>query len=231
MLLCAVAADPQQHTFLAGDRIITLDVRFFEPYQGSRLVFYRGEDTQNPICWSGDGQEGECPAHFVGVVTTVTFTVNGATGKLRGKTAIRESVTVTSQSPDLPPRAPIERTQGLVDGAVTDVQAFGYDETDIPEGERETVRKQAKERLWRVCRQELYLNSQKLPFATIIWRYTLDKIQILRVEGNRMQDYEPASEMAGAVSSPHGQTENRERVLRERVAESGARHSQTRRSR
>jgi hypothetical protein len=181
-----VKADPQHHTFAAGDRIITIDIRFFDPYRGSRLVFYRDEDPGLPICWSGDGQSGECPEHFVGALATATYRVKGSAGRLRRKTAIREAVTVTAQSPDLPPRPRLERRQVLLNGVLTDVQAFGYDESNIPESEREGVRKQAKLRLWRVCRQELYFDREILPFAIITWRYTLDTIEILGVQGNKV---------------------------------------------
>lgn len=178
------AGNPQRYTFTAGDRIIVIDIRFFDPYRGNRLVFYRDDNPDKPICWSGDGQGGKCPEHFVGVLATVTYAVKRPGGKLGGKTAIRESVTVTSQSPDLPPRPPVDRTQVLSKGTMTDVQAFGYDESDIPEGQRETVRKQAKERLWRVCRQELYLDRALTPFAVITWRYTIDAVEIVGVQGN-----------------------------------------------
>jgi len=50
-----------------------------------------------------------------------------------------------------------------MNGAISDLEAFGYDESDIAQGERETERQRSKERLWRLwrlcrlCRQELYL--------------------------------------------------------------------------
>ena len=121
----------------------------------------------------------------MGTLATVTYTVKRSAGKLRGKTAIREAVTVDSQSPDLPPRPPVDRTQVLLSGVLTDVQAFGYDESDIPEGEREGVRKQAERRLWRVCRKELYLDRETVPFAIITWCYTLDTIEIVGLQGNK----------------------------------------------
>jgi hypothetical protein len=183
LVYAAVAADVQHRTFVAGARSITFDVQFFPPYQGNRLAFYRDEEHHNPICWSGAGETRHCPDHFVGSVATVTYTVRRA-GKLQRKTAIREYVTVISQSPDLPPRQPAEKTQMPLNGVITDVQAFGYDETDISEGERETVRKKAKDRLWRLCRQELYLESDTTPFAILTWRYTLDAIEIVDVRGN-----------------------------------------------
>jgi hypothetical protein len=71
----------------------------------------------------------------------------------------------------------------LTNSAINDLQVFGYDESDIAEGERDAERQKSKERLWRVCRQELYLNGEAAPFATKSWRYTLDGIEIVRVQG------------------------------------------------
>ena len=172
----------EHHAFASGDHIIFSDIRFADPYTGTRLVFRDGRSRQE-ICLAGNGESGECPDHFVGTVAMVKFTVTRAGRKLRDKASIREHVTVTGQSTDLPPRQPFDKTQVLKDGAINDLQAFGYDEGDIPEGERVALRRRAKQRLWRECRQELFLNTQPTPFATIIWRYTLNAIKILSVEG------------------------------------------------
>jgi hypothetical protein len=182
MLLTATAAEPQRYTFTSGGHIITMDVRFSDPYLGKRLAFY-DDAARKEICLVGNGETGSCPQLFVGVVAAVKFTVKRAGGKLRGKTSIREFVTVTAQSPDLPPRPPFEGTQVLTNGAISDLQAFGYDESDIAESERNAERQKSKERLWRLCRQELYLNDETAPFATINWRFTLDAIEIASVQG------------------------------------------------
>lgn len=173
---------PQRYTFASGEYIIVMDVSFADPYLGTRLVF-RDEKSRQEICLAGNGNRGICPDRFVGTVATVTFTIARAGRKLRGKASIREHVTVTGQSADLPPRPPVDKTQVLKSGAINDLQAFGYDEDDIPANEREAVRTKAKQRLWRVCRQDLFLNNERAPFATIFWRYTLNAIEILSVEG------------------------------------------------
>lgn len=162
-----------------------MDVRFDKPYVSTRLVFYDDKDPLKPICFTGNGENGACPNRFVGAVAIVTFTVKSADGKLRSKTSIREHVTVTAQSPDLPLRPPFDKTQVITKGTITDLQAFGYDESDIAEGEREAEREKSRKRLWRFCRQELYLNGETVPFAVIHWRYTLDAVEILRVESGR----------------------------------------------
>ena len=179
----ATAAEPQHHTFATGDYIITMDVHFLDPYVGKRLVFYNSADPGKEICAVRIGESGACPERFVGAVATVTFTVKRASGRIPSKTSIREYVTVIAQSPDLQPRPPFETTQLLTRGVISDLQVFGYEESHIAEGERAATRKESKERLWRLYRQELYLNGDKEPFAAIQWRHTLDRIQIVHVQG------------------------------------------------
>jgi hypothetical protein len=179
----AMACAPQRHTFTSDRYIVEMDIRCFDRYLGTRLAFTDDRDPTRQICFVGDGDPGACPNRFVGAVATVTFRVKRPGGKLRGKASIREYVTVTDQSPDLPPRPPVEKTQILAEGGViTDLQAFGYDESDIAEGQRLAERERSRERLWRFCRQELYLNGGKVPFAVISWRYTLDAIDIVTVQ-------------------------------------------------
>jgi hypothetical protein len=160
-----------------------MDVRFFDSYVGQRLAFRDERKPSREICLVDNGETGACLNHFVGSVTTVKFTVRRLRGRLRSGIAIREHVVVTAQSSDLPARPPFDKTQEFTSGAISDLQAFGYDERDIADGEREAERKKARERLWRICRQELYLNDETEPFATITWRYTIDAIEILRVQG------------------------------------------------
>ena len=178
----AAASEAQRYTFTAGNHAITMEVRFGKPYMGTRLVFYDDKDPLKSICFTGNGENGACPGRFVGAAALVTFRVKAAGGKLRSETSIREHVTVTGQSPDLPPRPPFDKTQVVKEGTVNDLQAFGYDEADIPEAQRGAERRRSKERLWRTCRQELYLNQETVPFAVINWRYTLDAIEIVDVE-------------------------------------------------
>ena len=193
----AIACESQHYTFMSGDHIISMEVSCFGPYRGTPLIFTGDIDPHQQLCFTGNGNPGACPNRFVGAVATVKFTVKRAAGKLRGKISIRESVVATEQSPDLPPRAPVEKTEVFTKGAITDLQVFGYDESDIGEGERQAEREKAKKRLWRLCDQKLYLNRETVPFATISWRYTLESIDILKVQGRTFVN----SELNAQVSS------------------------------
>jgi hypothetical protein len=185
VLSAVSAAELRHHRFTSGDYVITMDVRVFDAYVGQRLAFRDDRKPSREICLVNNGETGSCLNHFVGAVATVKFTVRRLRGKLRSGTSIREHVVVTEQSTDLPPRPPFDRTQTLTSGTITDLQAFGYDEGDLPESEREAERQKSRERLWRLCQQELYLNDEREPFAIISWRYTLDAIEILRVQSGR----------------------------------------------
>lgn len=179
------AADPQQHTFATGEHVVTMNARFLEPYVGKRLVFYSSADPTAEICAVRNGESRPCPERFVGAVAIVTFTLNRIDGKVASTGSIRELVTVVTQSPDLPPRAPFELTQPFIRGIISDVQVFGYEESDITEPMRASARKESQERTWRICRQELYLNDAKKPFAIIHWRHTVDRIDIMQVQAGK----------------------------------------------
>jgi len=183
--LAGVAGEPRRHTFTVGKCIITMEVSFGKPYEGRLLAFYDDNEPLKEPCFTGNGENGACPSRFVGAVAVVTYTVKVPGGQSRSKTSIREHVTVTAQSPDLPPRPPFDKSQVIAKGRIADIQAFGYDESGIVEGERKTERERSRKRLWRLCRQELYLNDETLPFAVIDWRYTLDAVEILRVQSGQ----------------------------------------------
>jgi hypothetical protein len=187
VLSAATAAELRRHIFDAGDHVIIMDVRLFDSYAGERLVFRDDRNPRVEICLAGNGEAGDCPKRFVGAVVAVKWTVKRTRGKLHGDTSIREHVVVTAQSPDLPPRAPFDKTQVLKEGTISDLQAFGYDEAEIPEAERESERRRSKDRLWRHCRQELYLNHKTVPFAVINWRYTLDAIELVDVQARAVR--------------------------------------------
>jgi|tagenome__1003787_1003787.scaffolds.fasta_scaffold20301864_2 hypothetical protein len=179
------AANPQQHTFVTGEHVVTMDIRFLEPYVGKRLVFHSTADPTAEICAVGNGEPGACPERFVGAVAIVTYTLKRINGKAAEAVSIRELVTVIAQSPDLRPRAPFELIQPILRGIISDVQVFGYEESDIAEALRVAARKESQERSWRICRQELYLNHAMEPFAIIDWRHTVSRIEIVQVRAGK----------------------------------------------
>jgi hypothetical protein len=181
LALMAFERDPQVHTFVTRRHVIYMEVHFHESYLGKRLVFYDSGNPAKEICVVPSGASVVCPNRFVGALATVTFTVKRAGGKSADRAVIREVVTVLAQSPELPPRPRFEKVQSATRGVIGDVQAFGYDETTIPEEQRASERNEWLG-LWTVYRQELYLNEDKIPFAVIQWRHTLERIEIVNIQ-------------------------------------------------
>ena len=140
--LMAAEPDPQNHTFTIRDYVIHMEVRFHEHYLGKRLVFYDSAHPAKEICFVPSGASASCPNRFIGAAATVTFAVKRPSGKSVNRAAIREVVTVLSQSPGLSPRSPVEKAQPATRGVISDQQVFGYDETEIPEDQRARERQE-----------------------------------------------------------------------------------------
>ncbi len=194
------------HSFQASGHSVAMTVSFQPPYLGKRLVFYPDSDPNQAICFSGDGEEGRCMERFVGAVALVKFTVRRANGKTPRSAKLAERVTVLSQSPGLPERPPFSKERLVVNGVGSDIQAFGYDESSVAERERTVMREAARTSLWRIYRQELYLNEDRLPFATVEWKHTLDGITLLNVTAGPPCSATPVE---SAIQSPAGKSRDR----------------------
>jgi hypothetical protein len=79
------------------------------------------------------------------------------------------------------PRPPFERVLPLAREIVSDIQAFGYNQTD-PEQESEA------KGLWCLLRQGLYLNDQATAFLIVHWKHTVNLVSLVDViPGDRTQ--------------------------------------------
>lgn len=170
------------YRFATGEYLIQMNVAFFEPYLGRRLIFFGSGDPRKELCYSGEyGTTSKCASRFVGAVAVVRYSAKAVNRAATRAITIREYVRVLAQSPDLPARAPFSMTQTLVNGIGSDIQAFGYDEASLKPADREQTREQAQVRLWRFCRQELYVDQESRPFAIVVWRYTLNRLSIIQI--------------------------------------------------
>jgi len=114
MLLSLAAISPvrsapqngAKYAFAAGDYSVEMKISFLDPYTGQRLSFSSGVDAGKELCFSaGDGQAEPCIGRFVGAAAVVQYSVRLANGKAPSLASIRERVTVSAQSPELPERA------------------------------------------------------------------------------------------------------------------------------
>lgn len=161
---------------------IQMKVAFYRPYAGTRLMFSNPADPKAAFNYFADnGPARDCLERFVGAVALVTYSVKLASGVTPNAVVIREGVTVLVQSSNLPARAPFSMSQKLINGIGSDIQAFGYDETPLKRANRVQTRRLAKAAWWRLCRQELYLDEETKPFAIAEWKYTLERITLVRI--------------------------------------------------
>jgi hypothetical protein len=165
----------------AGYRI-EMNVRFFAPYLGKRLAFYSSQNPGKELCYSANGDSSSCVERFVGAVAAVTYRFQPRRKNLPAPAAFREVVKVLSQSEGLDERPAYIREQSLVHAMGSDIQAFGYDEGAVAERERAALRAEWRG-MWRIYRQELFLNGDTEPFGVVEWKHTLHRIEVVRVKG------------------------------------------------
>jgi hypothetical protein len=184
------ASNPENqtiHHFSTRDCAIDLIVEALPSYLARPLVFYSNIHPNQRLCYSAEGLVTDsCMKRFVGAVTLVHFSVTPVR-RAAQCASIRESVATVAQYRGLPARPPFTMGQVLVEGVATDIKVFGYDEALLKPGGRKQVRQQARATWWRICRQELYLGDNA-PFAIVIWKCTLDRISILRVDSLSTRD-------------------------------------------
>src|SRR5690348_17175616 len=169
-----------KYGFATKDYSIQMAVTFFRPYVGRRLAFVSTIDPGKQVCYSADGSD-RCVEHLVGALAVGQYSVRLANGGIPRSGPIREDVTASAHSAGLPERAPVPAIQTLTNGIASDIQAFGYDESALSRAERTRGRKKAQAKLWRLCRQELYMNQDTKPFAIVEWKHTLNGISIVRI--------------------------------------------------
>ena len=186
--LCGAQEREEVYRLDTADYRIEMTVRFFPPYLGGRLAFHNSANPRKELCYSGNGDSSSCIERFVGALTAVTYRFQPRRKNLPAAATFREVVKVVSQPEGLDERPPYIRKQPLVHGVGSDIQAFGYDESAVAEPERAALRAQSRARMWRVYRQELFLNGDSEPFGVVEWKHTLDRIEVVRATGRQVPD-------------------------------------------
>lgn len=185
LLLSGADPTPQRevtYQFATSDYIIEMRVKFLAPFRGQRLAFYSNVEPEKEICYSGDPEAPDkCLQRFLGAGALVTYRVSRWDGDPPGPALIREHVTVLTQSPGLTARAPFSKTQSLARGMASDIQVFGFDEAPIKKADLARTREEMRRTLWRLYKQELYIDQELQPFAIVEWKHALDRISIVRI--------------------------------------------------
>ena len=179
--LCAAQERSQSYRLDTDDYRIQMTVRFFPPYLGRQLSFRSAVNPNKLLCYSGNGDSSSCLERFVGALAVVAYRFQAGRKGVPTAATFREIVNVVGQSDGLDPRPPYLREVRLVEGEGTDIQAFGYDESSLPDADRQAMRAQDSSSLWVLYRQKLFVNGDSQPFGIVEWKHTLNKIELVRV--------------------------------------------------
>ena len=199
---CGAQERAEVYRLDTADYRIEMTVRFFSPYLGRQLSFRSVANPKKLLCYSGNGDSSSCLERFVGALAVVTYRFQARRKHVAAAATFREVVNVVAQSDGLDPRPPYVREVRLVKGEGTDVQAFGYDESSVPEAEREALRAESRSRMWVVYRQELFVNGDSEPFGVVEWKHTLNRIEVVRVARHRLQGHRALTLPMGPGSRP-----------------------------
>jgi hypothetical protein len=153
------------YRFRAGGCDVRMSVEFYDHYSSSGFWFDERR-TDRSFCLSAQGETGRnCLTNFHGSVAIARY-------HIRPHARLREHVRTIDRDGRVSDRPPFERTLNVVDGVVSDIQAFGYEgngsATDGPEP-------------WCFLRQDLYFDGRNAPFLTVHWKHTLSAIRLLDV--------------------------------------------------
>ena len=153
------------YRFSLGGCTVTMSVEFYDRY-GSAGFWFKERHMDHSFCLSSEGKTGrECLANFHGALAIVHY-------RVPQRSILREYVRTIDQDHRLANRPPFERSLSVVDGVVSDIQAFGYEGGGAAEPGPEP---------WCFLRQDLYFGAQDMPFLTIHWKHSLSAIRLLDV--------------------------------------------------
>jgi hypothetical protein len=157
-------AEAVYHFNVAGCAV-KMSVEFYDKYSSAGFWFDERR-TNRSFCLSAQGDTGrDCLTNFHGSLAIVRY-------HIRPHAKLREHVRTIDRDGRLVDRPPFERTLSVVDGVVSDIQAFGY------EGNAPAV---AGPEPWCFLRQDLYFDGRTAPFVTIHWKHTMSAIRLLDV--------------------------------------------------
>jgi hypothetical protein len=156
------------------------EVRMSVEYFGklvSKDFGFRDRLTNRGFCLSANGDtDRNCLSQFSGSIAIAHYHFDSRSHS-QVPLRMRERVLTIDHDIRMNPRPAFERVLPVRQKVVSDIQAFGYQESDP-----ETTSSDAKSLpLWCLLRQDLYLNDQTAPFLIVHWKHTLDAINLVDV--------------------------------------------------
>lgn len=157
------------YRFLTAVGEVRMRVQHFTAPAAGRLMF-QDDLTARPFCLSADGEQNrDCVERFVGSMAIARYEFRS---HHMPPLILRERVVTIDQDDRMSPRPPYERELAVGRDVVSDIQVFGYTPDD-PEARPES--------LWRLLRQDLYLNAQTTGFLILHWKHTLKFVSLVDV--------------------------------------------------
>jgi hypothetical protein len=159
------------YRLLTPEGKVRMSVRYFASSTTDSFHF-RDDLTKRVFCLSANGEEKHgCLERFVGSMAIACYDFRS---RHRSQTPLnlRERVVTIDQDNRMSPRAPYESVLAVERDVASDVQAFGYDPGDAS-AKPLTV--------WRLLRQDLYLNDRTTAFLIVHWKHTLKLISLVDV--------------------------------------------------
>lgn len=162
------------YRILTGDCEVRMSVEYFA--NGSTDSFrFRDRLSNSVFCVSADGQRDQtCLNRFVGSMAIARYNFRS---RLRSQRPLhlRERVLTIDHDDRISARPPFERVMTLEEETASDIQAFGYNPDDAAASEAKPAP------VWRLLRQNLYLNDRTDAFLIVHWKHTLDSISLVDV--------------------------------------------------
>jgi hypothetical protein len=164
------------YRFTTPECEVQMSVEYFGNSEVRSLRF-RDFLSHHALCLSANGTEDpSCLQRFSGSLAIAHYRFRSR-HHARMPLTLRERVLTIDHDSRLDPRPPFEKLLAVDRGAVSDIQAFGYNPENpdpSPAGSRPLP-------LWCLLRQDLYLNEQPSAFLVVHWKHTFDGITLLDV--------------------------------------------------
>jgi hypothetical protein len=135
---------------------------------------FRDRLTNRTFCLSARGEEDHgCLERFIGAMAIARYAFRSRRHSA-APLNLRERVLTIDNDSRMTPPPPFESILAAEREVVSDIQAFGYN----PDDPQQTAFPRP---MWRLLRQDLYLNGQTTPFLIVHWKHTMDLISLVDV--------------------------------------------------
>jgi hypothetical protein len=166
----------QHFRFRTPDCDVRMNVEFLINFSGEGFRF-RDRLTNQSFCLSPNGERNAgCVEQFVGAMAIAQYAFH-ARRPLASPLIVRERVLTIDNDSRMAVRPPFERTLPVEREMVSDIQAFGYN----PNDPQPAIWNSKPHALWRLLRQDVFLNGQPAPFLVLHWKHALDGISLVDV--------------------------------------------------